>query len=324
MKKKNKANKAKYSTCSKCGKLLTALPFVCSKCNKSFCSNHRIPESHRCDGVISDRNNTSNIKNWSSSHEKYEEEREFIESKDSKKEHNFQRPSPPDFKRIYSRYVKPNFKFIPVITIALLLFFWITTLELDKPSDGDNTGQVTKFEEILFSFFDSFDFSNPTQIMMTVLLMISIVGGYIYWLKRIWVVRRNNKLMEILLFSLILLVFYVHIKPESALGIYYEWIISLSLFVFVVGGTLMLMKSIDRIDMRSDLKCWGIRIIGFFIGLYGILLFMSGGVVLVMAKESLMVNYLGIIVGLCLIALGSFCMFRSFRRYGFFVYHGNM
>jgi len=37
--------------CEKCGKELY-MPFVCSYCNQSFCSEHRIPESHNCKDLV--------------------------------------------------------------------------------------------------------------------------------------------------------------------------------------------------------------------------------------------------------------------------------
>ena len=37
--------------CQKCGKELY-MPFVCSYCNQSFCSEHRIPESHNCKDLV--------------------------------------------------------------------------------------------------------------------------------------------------------------------------------------------------------------------------------------------------------------------------------
>ena len=37
--------------CQKCGKELY-MPFVCSYCNQSFCSEHRIPESHDCKDLV--------------------------------------------------------------------------------------------------------------------------------------------------------------------------------------------------------------------------------------------------------------------------------
>jgi hypothetical protein len=38
--------------CQYCGRSLgTELPFICKYCRGSFCSEHRLPESHKCAGL---------------------------------------------------------------------------------------------------------------------------------------------------------------------------------------------------------------------------------------------------------------------------------
>ena len=39
------------ATCKKCGKELY-MPFVCSYCGESFCSAHRLPETHDCKDLV--------------------------------------------------------------------------------------------------------------------------------------------------------------------------------------------------------------------------------------------------------------------------------
>lgn len=37
--------------CKKCGKELSGLPFTCRYCGAQFCTDHRLPENHECQGL---------------------------------------------------------------------------------------------------------------------------------------------------------------------------------------------------------------------------------------------------------------------------------
>ncbi|MDD4083276.1 MAG: AN1-type zinc finger domain-containing protein [Sphaerochaetaceae bacterium] len=39
------------SNCDKCKKTIDGLPYRCSKCGETFCSEHRLPENHNCRGL---------------------------------------------------------------------------------------------------------------------------------------------------------------------------------------------------------------------------------------------------------------------------------
>lgn len=37
------------ATCEYCGEHIQQLPFKCHRCNKTFCTEHRLPENHNCE-----------------------------------------------------------------------------------------------------------------------------------------------------------------------------------------------------------------------------------------------------------------------------------
>lgn len=217
-------------------------------------------------------------------------------------------------KEIYYKYIK----YIPIIGIIILIFLYSQNIK--APVSKNTESLVQQAQNFIIEFANSFDFTDKTQLFVTIILLITIWTGYKYWLTKFRVVRRNEKLTDNVIFVIMLLVFSVHIKLKSTLGQYFDFGLFLLALYLILATSWLLAKIIDSFNLESDLYCWGLRIIGGALIIFGAILFMSGTMVNILTNSSLAFNNIYWIVGLCIMALGAFSEYRSFRRYGVFVY----
>ena len=220
-------------------------------------------------------------------------------------------------KDFYYKYIKINLKFIPII--GLIVLFVVTMGQ--NPEDIDvtkveNTSFVNQVTETFKSFSESFDFSNKLELVFSIILIITIWTGYKYWLVRLKPIRRNPKLSERLIVVTIVIIFIErHVVMDSPIGRYIDWILFLSFLYIVVAGSWFLAKTIDRIDLSSDLYCWGLRLLGLIVAFLGMLLFASSSLALTITNSKLVFNNIYWIASVCIILLGAFMEYRSFRRH---------
>jgi hypothetical protein len=132
-------------------------------------------------------------------------------------------------------------------------------------------------------------------------------------------IKSNTGLLAIL-FVLIFAV--VVAKP---LITYLDIPIFILALVLAIKGMWSSMKRIDRIDLESDLYCWGLRVLGLILCISGLFLFLFSvsGIAVGFYIEDLPLSafpFIFPIIALCVMVIGIFCVFRSFRRYGYFVY----
>ena len=66
--------------CAQCGKPLGYLPYVCRYCGKSFCVEHRLPESHGCEGL--EKWKRGELKEFKKPIKKLKTEKPFLEPHD--------------------------------------------------------------------------------------------------------------------------------------------------------------------------------------------------------------------------------------------------
>lgn len=226
----------------------------------------------------------------------------------------------PDIKGIYYRYISKYMKYIPIIGIIILIYLYSQQTDISTPTTKNTASLIQQLENSIIEFTQSFDFSDKTQLFKTIILLITIWTGYKYWLIKFRVIKRNEKLTDKVIFVIMLLVFSVHIKLKSTLGQYLDFGLFLLALYLILAGSWLVAKIIDSFNLESDLYCWGLRLVGGALIIFGAILFMSGAMVNILTHSSLAFNNIYWIAGLCIMALGAFSEFRSFRRYGVFVY----
>ena len=220
----------------------------------------------------------------------------------------------------YHNIKRSYFKYIPIIGLIILFFMYIQQPSDNNPANQNPVSIIEIMKNSVESFSQTFDFSDRIELFKTVILMITIWTGYKYWLNNYWVIRRNNKLVDKVIFVILLLVFSNHINLNSKLGNYFDMGIFLLSLYLVVAGTWLSAKIIDSFNLESDLNCWGLRLFGIGLIIFGWILLAAGGMVKVLSNSPLAFENIFWITGLCVMALGAFSEFRSFRRHGVFVY----
>ena len=209
---------------------------------------------------------------------------------------------------------KKYFKIIPIVCLLLIL-------KINSSNSFDEVKNQSFIEQIntfVFEFKNSFDFSDTTLIITTVLILITIWTGYKYWLRNYRIIRRNKKITEQILFAVSIVVLSEHIIYNSVIGQIFDYIIFFVFLYVVLASTWLLAKILDSLNMENDLYCWGLRLIGIVLMFFGFVMFSSGA--FVMALNTSTSSNIFWISGICLMLLGAFSEYRSFRRHGIFVY----
>ena len=161
-------------------------------------------------------------------------------------------------------------KFVPIIgVILLLLLFSSENNDINLIEDNTDDSLFEMLQIIFEDFTNSFDFSDRIQLFTTFLLIITIWTGYKYWLIKIRVIRRNTKLVDNLIFAILLLVFSVHINFNSPLGEFFDLGYFLIVLYVVLAGSWFFAKVIDSFNLERDLYCWGLRIFGIILLIFG-------------------------------------------------------
>ncbi|MCQ6963553.1 hypothetical protein [Methanolobus chelungpuianus] len=218
-----------------------------------------------------------------------------------------------------SRYVnnpkyRNYFKIIPILCILAIIF-------LNSGNDaGFSTDQSLKNQLVYFltDFQNSFNFSDTTQVVTTILILIVIWTGYNYWLMNYRIIQKNKKFTEQILFAASIVVFSNHIIYNSVIGGMFDSLIFFILLYVVLASTWLIAKIVDSFNLENDLYCWGLRLIGLALLFFGFILFSSG--TFAMAFSDATSSNIFWIAGICLMLLGTFSEYRSFRRHGVFVY----
>lgn len=218
------------------------------------------------------------------------------------------------FQKFWVGFKRNYMKFIPIIGIIVLIFLFQAS-QVSKTSD-EPVPFKDKLVQILNDVGNSIIIGDFVFWFTTLILLIVIWTGYKYWLLKIKAVRYNKKVVErIVVISMIVIVLGKHLRLNSLLGKIGDWIIFLLLLYLVVVGSWALAKIIDRINLASDLYCWGLRLLGGLLFIFGVVVFASSSVTLVFSEVSAVSGNILWILGICMMLLGVFMEFRSFRRY---------
>ncbi|WP_292471608.1 hypothetical protein [Methanolobus sp.] len=217
-------------------------------------------------------------------------------------------------KYLNNRKYKPYFKIIPILSILAIIILNADN-ESAFSSDQSFQNQIMSF---ISDFQNSFNFSDITQVVTTILILIAIWTGFKYWLLNYRIIRKNKKITEQILFAVSIVVFSGHIVYNSAIGKMFDTLIFFVLLYVILASTWLLAKIIDSFNLENDLYCWGLRLIGIVTMFFGFIIFSSG--TFAMAFSDATSSNIFWIAGICLMLLGAFSEYRSFRRHGVFVY----
>ncbi|MFA5406326.1 MAG: hypothetical protein WC307_03135 [Candidatus Nanoarchaeia archaeon] len=229
----------------------------------------------------------------------------------------------PNWSKFYNKNIKGFMKFIPIIGLIILALMYSPSIDTQMAPLGEaNSGDIfSRFLVTAQVFFDTFDFSDQFTLTTTIILLITLWTGYKYWLLNMKYIKHYPILLKRLIITIMFLVFINnHVKMNSPLTFIFDWILFIASLYLVLAGFWYIAKTIDRINLRSDLYCWGLRILGGIIIFVGAVLFVSTGMALMLnfsfnPNARLMFNNIYWILSLCVIMLGVFMQYRSFRRH---------
>ncbi|HIH22068.1 MAG TPA: hypothetical protein HA222_05435 [Candidatus Diapherotrites archaeon] len=203
-------------------------------------------------------------------------------------------------------------KFIaPVGFVVLILLFYYAPKEKTTPFIG-GSGLV---QDVV----NSFTFSNLFDVLFLVILLVTIWFAYRSWLLKLEFIRKKKRLVKKIIIALMILVVLLQIKFSSFLGGLADWGLFIVLIYFTLALFWFLLKTIDRLNLASDLNCWILRIVGGILILFGFLLllgsFVATAVLLFFSQSNLVSNNIMWVISICVLLLGGFCEFRSTRRF---------
>lgn len=209
-------------------------------------------------------------------------------------------------------------KIIPLLGIIILLVLSHGLKENNSSTNyiDEKMSVKDKFVNVMGELGNSFNFSDGLAIITTIIILITLWTGYKYWLLKWKYINRNSRLLEKLIIIFMVIIFLVrHIQMNSLIGNYVDWALFLLFLYLVVAGSWFLAKTIDGIDLSSDLYCWGLRLIGGIVAFFGIMLFLSSTFALTFSNSTLVFNNIYWIASICIILFGAFMEYRSFRRH---------
>lgn len=209
---------------------------------------------------------------------------------------------------------RKSFKIIPILSILAIII-----LNIDNKSYSSTDQSF--LNQILFlitDFQNSFNFSDSTQVVTTILILVAMWTGFKYWLMNYRIIQKNKKITEQILFAISIVVFSEHIIYSSAIGKMFDTLIFFVLLYVILASTWLLAKVVDSFNLENDLYCWGLRVIGLVLIFFGFIIFGSGTLAMTFVNNTS--SNIFWISGICLMLLGTFSEYRSFRRHGVFVY----
>lgn len=185
----------------------------------------------------------------------------------------------------------------------------------DNPPVYGSEDLIADIVNLIANIVNSFTFTNYLQVLLFVVLLIGVWFSYKLLLPRIQAVRKRRKLVKKIVFAIIILIIASHIKINSFIGVYADWLLFLAGLYVVLGVFWFLLKWIDSLDLRSDLNLWILRIAGGIVSIIGLFLLFATGVSMFFVSPPIMANNLFWIASIFITLLGAFSTFRSYRRY---------
>lgn len=172
-----------------------------------------------------------------------------------------------------------------------------------------------KLEVLISMINSSFVLGSPVKLLTTVLVLGSVWSIYSYWLKD-WKIleESHNLLRKTLLVAIVAVILHRHVAPGTSLAALSEWIVFALTLYIEFAATWFLAKTIDHIDLSSDLKNWSLRLLG-------LPTVFAGSLISIAAQPFLTTTYTAeiyrnniFLAGLLLMVIGAFMIYRSTRR----------
>lgn len=162
---------------------------------------------------------------------------------------------------------------------------------------------------------ESFVLGSPVKVLSTFLIVSAVWSAYSYWLKSSVYLKESYKLLRKVVLAVIAVVLLErHVRMGSVVSKFSQWIVFVITVYIELTATWFLAKTIDHIDLSSDLKNWSLRLLGLPVVFTGSLLSMAAKPVFSTEFGPMIYSNNVFLGGLLLMVLGAFMMYRSTRR----------
>lgn len=172
-----------------------------------------------------------------------------------------------------------------------------------------------KLQFLISLLNDSFMLGSPVKIATTILLAGTIWSAYLFWLKDLKPFEKNCGLLRrILTVLIIVILLYRHVRQGSVLKEFSKWIIFVLILYLELGATWITMKTVDHIDLSSDLKNWALRLLGLPTVFIGSIISIGAQPLITFSYTPAIYGNNVFLAGLAVMILGGFMIYRSTRR----------
>jgi hypothetical protein len=230
-----------------------------------------------------------------------------------------------DIGQIEKKSFVTNKKITPkklIAPIGLVLLLILSTLPTKLTLFG-----IAPTLDIILKYFI---FKTLNELLFVTILIITIWFGFKHWIyfsklfRKRKFFRKNRKLVKRLVKAVIILIFIFNLNVLTEFSIW----IHLATFITILSVgllfTIIVLRKVNSIDLRSDLNCWILRIGGVVI-LLSTAIFWLGSIIGIMVAMGysyyygrIMLNlndYIFFTVLICITLIAIFCIFRSNRRF---------
>ena len=162
---------------------------------------------------------------------------------------------------------------------------------------------------------ESFILGSPVKVTTTALLVGMIWSTYLFWLKDLKLLEKSYGLLKRILTVLIaVILLYRHVRQGSVLEQFSKWIIFALVLYLELAATWFSMKTLDYIDLSSDLKNWSLRLLGLPTVFTGSLISIAAQPLITFSYTPAIYGNNVFLAGLLVMILGGFMIYRSTRR----------
>ena len=162
---------------------------------------------------------------------------------------------------------------------------------------------------------ESFIIGSLVRVSTTVLFVGTIWSMYLFWLKDLKLLEQSYGLLKrILTVFIAVILLYRHVRQGSVLEQFSKWIIFVLVLYLELAATWFAMRTIDHIDLSSDLKNWTLRLLGLPTVFAGSLISIAAQPLITFSYTPAVYGNNVFLGGLLVMILGGFMIYRSTRR----------
>lgn len=172
-----------------------------------------------------------------------------------------------------------------------------------------------KFTSLIALVNSSFALGSPIKAFTTFLIVLTMWSIYHYWLKGSDLVENGHSVLRKILTAFVaVVVLERHVLAGTPISRASEFVVFLIIVYLELAITWFIARSIDRVDLSSDLKNWTLRLTSLPLVLLGSLISISAEPVFSEVLETSIYGVNVLLGGLLLMILGGFMIYRSTRR----------